>query len=157
MRLNRPVKWTETRSENYVATIHGRDPVEYVEMAAKKDGTVTAIRGRVYAGMGGYLSTAGPGIPTILHGLMYSGAYTFPNIRCESIGVFTNTTPTDAYRGAGRPEATFLVERLMDKLADALKMDPVELRQKNLIPPFDNGHPAAIALNYPNAHYQPAL
>lgn len=157
MKLDRPVKWSETRSENYLVTIHGRDHVEYVELAAKKDGTVTGVRGLVYAGMGGYLSTAAPGIPTILHGLMYSGAYTIPNIRCESVGVFTNTTPTDAYRGAGRPEATFLVERLMDKLADTLGMDPVEVRRKNLIPPFENGHTVAIGLTYDSGNYEAAL
>jgi carbon-monoxide dehydrogenase large subunit len=157
IQLNVPVKWTETRSENYQATIHGRDHVEYVEMAATRDGKITAIRGTVYAGMGAYLSTAGPGIPTILHGLMYSGAYTIPNIRCESIGVFTNTTPTDAYRGAGRPEATFLVERLMDRMAVALAMDPVDLRRKNLIPPFDNGYNVAIGLTYDSGNYEPAL
>src|SRR5262249_44579875 len=95
--------------------------------------------------------------PTILHGLMYSGAYTFPNIRCETMGVFTNTTPTDAYRGAGRPEATFLVERLMDKLADQLKMDPVTVRRKNLIPPFTNGHTVAIGITYDSGNYQEAL
>ncbi len=157
MKLNRPVKWTETRSENFQVTIHGRDHVQYVEMAAKNDGTVTAIRGKVFAGMGAYLSTAGPGIPTILHGLMYSGAYTIPNIRCESIGVFTTTTPTDAYRGAGRPEATFLVERLMDRMADALHMDPVAFRRKNLIPPFENGHTVAIGLTYDSGNYEAAL
>ncbi len=156
-KLNRSVKWTETRAENYQVTIHGRDHVEYVELAAKKDGTVTGIRGTVYAAMGAYLSTAGPGIPTILHGLMYSGAYQIPHIRCETIGVFTTTTPTDAYRGAGRPEATFLVERLMDKLADKLSMDPVELRRKNLIPPFDNGHQVAIGLTYDSGNYEAAL
>jgi len=156
-KLNRPVKWTETRTENYQVTIHGRDHVEYVEMAAKKDGTVTGIRGTVYAAMGAYLSTAAPGIPTILHGLMYSGAYTIPNIRCEAIGVFTNTTPTDAYRGAGRPEATFLVERLMDKLAAALNMDSVAIRRKNLIPPFDNGHQVAIGITYDSGNYAAAL
>lgn len=157
MKLNRPVKWTETRSENYQVTIHGRDHVEYVELAAKNDGTVTGIRGLVYAAMGAYLSTAAPGIPTILHGLMYSGAYTIPNIRCETVGVFTTTTPTDAYRGAGRPEATFLVERLMDKLAHTLGMDPVELRRKNLIPAFDNGHTVAIGLTYDSGNYEVAL
>jgi carbon-monoxide dehydrogenase large subunit len=157
MKLDRPVKWTETRSENYLVTIHGRDHVEYVELAAKSDGTVTGIRGKVYAGMGAYLSTAAPGIPTILHGLMYSGAYTIPNIRCETVGVFTTTTPTDAYRGAGRPEATFLVERLMDALADKLGMDPVALRRKNLIPRFDNGHAVAIGLTYDSGDYEPAL
>lgn len=157
MKVNRPVKWTETRSENYMVTIHGRDHIEYVEIAAKQDGTVTGIRGKVYAAMGGYLSTAAPGIPTILHGLMYSGAYTFPNIRCETLGVFTNTTPTDAYRGAGRPEATFLVERLMDKLAAKLDMDPVAVRRKNLIPPFENGHNVAIGLTYDSGNYEAAL
>ncbi len=157
MKTGRPVKWTETRSENYLTTIHGRDHVEHVELAAKSDGTITAIRGTVYAAMGGYLSTAAPGIPTILHGLMYSGAYTIPNIRCESIGVFTNTTPTDAYRGAGRPEATFLVERLMDKMADALGMDPVEIRRKNLIPKFDDGHTVAIGITYDSGDYHTAL
>jgi carbon-monoxide dehydrogenase large subunit len=156
-KLNRPVKWTETRTENYQVTIHGRDHVEYVELAAKKDGALTGIRGTVYAAMGAYLSTAGPGIPTILHGLMYSGAYQIPHIRCETLGVFTTTTPTDAYRGAGRPEATFLIERLMDKLADKLGMDPVELRRKNLIPPFDNGHQVAIGLTYDSGNYEAAL
>ena len=157
MKLNRPVKWTETRSENYLTTIHGRDHVEYVEMAATSDGTVTAVRGKVYAGMGAYLSTAGPGVPTILHGLMYCGAYTIPNARADVYGVFTNTTPVDAYRGAGRPEATFLVERLMDKMAVALKMDAVALRRKNLIPKFENGHTIALGLTYDSGDYEPAL
>ncbi|MFQ5741255.1 MAG: xanthine dehydrogenase family protein molybdopterin-binding subunit [Acidobacteriota bacterium] len=154
---NCPVKWTETRSENYVATIHGRDHVEYVKAAARLDGTLTALSGQVYASMGAYLSTAGPGIPTILHGLMYSGAYAIPKVRCETIGVFTNTTPTDAYRGAGRPEAIFLVERLVDKLADKLQMDPVELRRKNLIPPFENGYEVATGLTYDSGNYVAAL
>ncbi len=157
MKLGVPVKWTETRSENYQVTIHGRDHIEYVEMAATNEGKITGIRGKVYAGMGAYLSTAAPGIPTILHGLMYSGAYTIPNIRCESIGVMTNTAPVDAYRGAGRPEATFLVERLVDRLAAKLNMDPVELRRKNLIPPFENGHNVAIGLTYDSGNYEGAL
>jgi aerobic carbon-monoxide dehydrogenase large subunit len=157
MKLKRPVRWAETRSENYQVTIHGRDHIEYVELAVKNDGTVTGIRSVVYAAMGAYLSTAAPGIPTILHGLMYSGAYTFPNIRCETVGVFTNTTPVDAYRGAGRPEATFLVERMMDKAAAAINMDPVAIRRKNLIPPFENGHQVAIGLTYDSGNYEVAL
>ena len=157
MKLGRPVKWAESRSENYLVTIHGRDHVEYVELAAKSDGTITGIRGTVYAGMGAYLSTAAPGVPTILHGLMYSGSYTIPNIRCETIGTFTNTTPTDAYRGAGRPEAIFLVERLMDKMADALGMDPVDIRRKNLIPKFENGYDVAIGITYDSGDYETAL
>ena len=156
-KLDRPVKWVESRSENYTVTTHGRDHIEYVEIAATKEGKVTALRGKVYAGMGGYLSTAAPGIPTIAHGLMYSGVYTIPNLRCESIGVFTTTTPVDAYRGAGRPEATFLVERLMDKLADKLGMDPVVLRRKNLIPPFANGYTVAMGITYDSGNYEGAL
>jgi aerobic carbon-monoxide dehydrogenase large subunit len=156
MKLNRPVRWAETRSENYLVTIHGRDHVEYVELAVKNDGTVLGIKGTVYAGMGAYLSTAAPGIPTILHGLMYSGAYNIANVYCESIGVFTNTTPTDAYRGAGRPEAAFLVERLMEKAANKLGMDPVEFRRKNLIPKFEN-HTVATGIIYDSGDYVPAL
>ena len=109
MRLGRPVKWTETRSENYQATIHGRDHIQYVELAATRAGKITGLRGVVYAGMGAYLSTVATGIPTILHGLMYSGPYDIPALKADIYGVFTNTTPVDLYRGAGRPEATFLV------------------------------------------------
>jgi aerobic carbon-monoxide dehydrogenase large subunit len=155
--LLRPVKWTETRSENYKATIHGRDHVQDVELAAKKDGTITGLRATVWANMGAYLSTASTGIPTILHGLMLSGTYTIPNIHEDVYGVFTNTTPVDAYRGAGRPEATFMVERLVDLLARELKMDPVELRRKNFIPPFKDGHTVATGLTYDTGNYAAAL
>ena len=157
MKLGRPVKWTETRSENYQATTHGRDHIEEVELAATSDGKITGIRGRVYAGMGAYLSTAAPGIPTILHGLMYSGPYTIPAISCEVFGSFTNTTPVDAYRGAGRPEATFLLERLVDKLAAAVSVDPVEVRRRNLIPKFEDGYDVAIGLNYDSGDYRGTL
>ena len=153
MQLDRPVKWTATRSEGYQATIHGRDHVEYAEMAATKDGKITAIRTKVLAGMGAYLSTAAPGIPTILHGLMYSGAYDIPNIHGDVYGVFNNATPVDAYRGAGRPEATFIVERLVDLLAGELNMDPVDLRRKNLIPRFEDGYDVATGLTYDSGDY----
>ena len=152
-----PVKWTETRSENYRGTIHGRDHIQDVEMAAKKDGTITGLRATVWANMGAYLSTASTGIPTILHGLMLSGAYDIKNIREVVHGVFTNTTPTDAYRGAGRPEATFMVERLVDLVAAKLKMDPVEIRKKNFIPPFTDGHAVATGLTYDSGNYVAAL
>jgi aerobic carbon-monoxide dehydrogenase large subunit len=155
--LNRPVKWTETRSENYKATIHGRDHVQDVEIAAKKDGTITGLRATVWANLGAYLSTASTGIPTILHGLMLSGTYTIPNIHEDVYGVFTNTTPVDAYRGAGRPEATFMVERLVDLLARELKMDPAALRRKNFIPPFKDGHTVATGLTYDTGNYEAAL
>ncbi len=157
MRLGRPVKWTETRSENFVATTHGRDHMEYVELAATREGRITGVRSVVYAGMGAYLSTAAPGIPTILHGLMYSGPYDIPNIKADIYGCFTNTTPVEAYRGAGRPEATFLLERLVDLLAAAVNLDPVEVRRLNLIPKFDDGHDVAIGLTYDSGDYQRAL
>ncbi len=156
-KLDRPVKWTETRSENYKGTIHGRDHVQEVELAARKDGTITGLRAKVWANMGAYLSTASTGIPTILHGLMLSGVYKIPNIHEDVFGMFTNTTPVDAYRGAGRPEATFLVERLVDLLAYELKQDPAELRRKNLIPPFKDGYTVATGLVYDTGNYEAAL
>ena len=154
MQLGRPIKWTETRSENFQATTHGRDHIEHVEMAATRDGKITGLRSVVYAGMGAYLSTASTGIPTILHGLMYSGPYNIPNIKGDVYGVFTNTTPVEAYRGAGRPEATFLLERLMDLLAKELGVDPVEIRRRNLIPKFDNGYDVATGLTYDSGDYE---
>ncbi len=134
-RLGRPVKWTEERSENYVATIHGRDFVTEYTLAAAKDGTITHCRARVTAAMGAYLQLVTPGIP-LLGAWVYAGPYAIPNYSVEFTGVFTNTTPTDAYRGAGRPEATYVIERTMDALADELGMDRVELRRKNFITEF---------------------
>ena len=157
MKLGRPVKWIETRSENYQSTTHGRDHVQDVELAATKDGRILGLRATVWAGMGAYLSVAAPGIPTILHGLMLSGPYTVPAVKEDVYGVYTNTTPVDAYRGAGRPEATFMIERMLDKLARTLEMDPVELRRRNLIPPFDNGHDVVTGLKYDSGNYQAAL
>ena len=157
MKLGRPVKWTETRTENYITSIHGRDHVEHVELAATRDGKITGLRSVVYAGMGAYLSTAGPGVPTILHGLIYSGPYDIPNLKADIYGVFSNTTPVDAYRGAGRPEATFLIERLVSLLADELGMDPVELRRKNLIPKFEDGHDVPLGIVYDSGDYELTL
>ncbi len=157
MQLGRPVKWTATRSEGFQATIHGRDHVEHVEMAATREGKITAIRTVIYAGMGAYLSTAGPGVPTILHGLIYSGPYDIGATKADVYGVFNNATPVDAYRGAGRPEATFLIERLIDLLAVELGTDPVELRRKNLIPKFEDGHDVAPGLTYDSGDYEPLL
>jgi carbon-monoxide dehydrogenase large subunit len=134
-RLGRPVKWTELRTENYVATIHGRDFVTEYTLAASKDGTITHCRARVKAAMGAYLQLVTPGIP-LLGAWIYSGPYAIPNYSVEFTGVFTNTTPTDAYRGAGRPEATYVIERTMDALAEELGMDKLELRRKNFIKEF---------------------
>jgi carbon-monoxide dehydrogenase large subunit len=139
-RLRRPVKWVEERSEGYVATIHGRDFVTEMEFAATKDGTITAVRANVTAAMGAYLQLVTPGIP-LLGAWIYSGPYAIPNYSFTCTGVFTNTTPTDAYRGAGRPEATFVIERTIDALAAELGMDRIELRRKNFIKEF----PAQIA------------
>jgi carbon-monoxide dehydrogenase large subunit len=157
MQLNRPVKWTETRSENYQATTHGRDQIQDVELAARSDGTILGLRATVWAGMGAYLSTAAPGIPTILHGLMLSGVYNLPAVKEDVHGVYTNGTPVEAYRGAGRPEATFMIERMMDVLAARLKMDPVDVRLKNMIPAFDNGHTVITGLTYDSGNYPAGL
>ena len=157
MKLGRPVKWTETRSENYQATTHGRDHVQDAELAATRAGKITGVRCKVWAGMGAYLSTAAPGIPTILHGLMLSGAYDIPAIQEDVYGIYTNTTPVEAYRGAGRPEATFMVERLVNRLADELGMDAVQVRQMNMIPRFENGHNVATGLTYDSGDYPRAL
>ena len=134
------MKWVEERSENYLATIHGRDVVTEYTLAATKDGTITHCRATVTAAMGAYLQLVTPGIP-LLGAWIYSGPYAIPNYSVEFTGVFTNTTPTDAYRGAGRPEATYVIERTMDALADELGMDRVELRRKNFITEF----PATLA------------
>jgi aerobic carbon-monoxide dehydrogenase large subunit len=139
-RLERTVKWTEGRSENYLATIHGRDVVTEYTLAATKDGTITHCRARIKAAMGAYLQLVTPGIP-LLGAWVYAGPYSIPNYSVEFTGVFTNTTPTDAYRGAGRPEATYVIERTVDALAAELGMDRLELRRKNFITEF----PATLA------------
>ena len=157
MQLGAPVKWTETRSENYQATTHGRNHVQDVELAAAKDGRIMGIRAEVRAGMGAYLSTAAPGIPTILHGLMLSGVYDIPAVYEVVYGLYTNETPVEAYRGAGRPEATFMLERFVDKLADKLGMDPAEVRRRNFIPKFDDGRGVATGLTYDSGDYEQAL
>lgn len=156
-KLQRPVKWIEDRQENFVATTHGRDHIDYVELAAKKDGTILGIRVKTYANLGAWVSTAAPGVPTILFGLVLSGPYKIPNISCEVFGTLTNTTAIDAYRGAGRPEATYILERAMDLLARELKIDPVQLRMKNFIP--ENEFPATVAtgLSYDSGNYAGAM
>jgi carbon-monoxide dehydrogenase large subunit len=157
MRIGRPVKWTEDRSENYKVTIHGRDHVQYVAMCGRKDGTITGLRATVYAGLGAYASTAGPGIPTILHGLVYSGAYAIPNIKGTVHGAYTSTCPVDAYRGAGRPEAAYLIERLVDTFSRQAGLDPVDVRRKNFIPKDKFPYTVATGLTYDSGNYEPAL
>jgi aerobic carbon-monoxide dehydrogenase large subunit len=157
MKTGRPVKWIESRSENYQSTTHGRDHVQDVELAATREGKILGLRCTVWAGMGAYLSTAAPGIPTILHGLMLSGPYQVPAVSEDVYGVYTNTTPVEAYRGAGRPEATFMLERMVDLLADEVGLDPVEVRRRNLIPPFTDGHSVVTGLVYDSGNYAGAL
>ncbi len=153
-RLGTPVKWIEERSENALATIHGRDFVTTLELAATKEGKITALRANVVASMGAYLQLVTPGIP-LLGAWIYAGPYAIPNYSVTFTGVFTNTTPTDAYRGAGRPEATYVLERTMDLLALELGMDRIELRRKNFITEF----PATIAsgLTIDNGDYHASL
>ena len=155
--LGRPVKWVEERQENYLATTHGRDHVSDVEIMGDRDGTITGLRTTTYANMGAYLSTFAPLIPTWLYGLMLSGPYTIPNIYCKVIAPFTNTTPVDAYRGAGRPEATYVIERMVDMFAAEIGMDPAEVRRKNLIPPFSDGHTVATTVTYDSGNYEASL
>jgi carbon-monoxide dehydrogenase large subunit len=134
-RLGRPVKWTEGRAENYQATIHGRDVFHELTFAATKDGTITAVRSNARCAMGAYLQLVTPGIP-LLGAWLYSGPYAIPNYSVTFTGVFTHTTPTDAYRGAGRPEATYVLERTIEALAAELEMDSIELRRKNFAREF---------------------
>jgi carbon-monoxide dehydrogenase large subunit len=158
-KTGRPVKWAESRSENYIATTHGRDHITEIEVGAKRDGTITALKVKTYANLGGVLSTIAPGIPTTLYGRMLSGTYKIPNIYCHVTGVYTNTGMVDAYRGAGRPEATYVVERAVDLVADELGLDPADVRRKNFIPPdaFPYDPKILRGLKYDSGQYQLAL
>ncbi len=138
--LGRPVKWTEARSEGYLSTIHGRDQVQEIELAATSEGRITAVRTRLVVGFGAYLQLVTTGIP-LLGAWLYGGTYAVEGYSFECIGAFTNTVPTDAYRGAGRPEATYAIERAVDALARAVGKDPAEVRRLNFIREF----PATIA------------
>jgi carbon-monoxide dehydrogenase large subunit len=134
-KVGRPVKWFESRSENYAATTHGRDHITYLEVGAKRDGRITGLKVKTYANLGGTLSTIAPGIPTTLYARVLSGVYRIPAIHCQVIGVYTNTGMVDAYRGAGRPEATYVVERAVDLVARELGLEPVDVRRANFVPP----------------------
>ena len=153
-RLERPVKWTEERAENYLATIHGRDVVHEFTFAATKDGTITAVKSDAKCAMGAYLQLVTPGIP-LLGAWIYSGPYDIPNYSVTFTGVFTHTTPTDAYRGAGRPEATYVIERTMDALARELGIDPVEIRRRNFVKAFP--HTMASGLTIDSGDYETSL
>ncbi|MGX7727693.1 xanthine dehydrogenase family protein molybdopterin-binding subunit [Rhodococcus sp. 2H158] len=154
-RLGKPVKYTETRSESMVAAHHGRDQIQKLTLAARRDGTVVGLKVELLADMGAYLRLVTPGVP-ILGAFMFNGIYKFGAYHFSCTNVFTNKVPTDAYRGAGRPEATFGIERIMDELATELSMDPLELRAKNWIRheefPFDT----VAGLTYDSGNYEAA-
>jgi len=156
MRINKPVKWVESRRENFQATIHGRGHVDYFELAAKRDGTMLGLKLKLIQDLGAYLQLLTPAIPT-LSVLMMPGLYRFKNVSADIVGVFTNCVPTDAYRGAGRPEATHGIERMVDILADELGMDPVELRFKNFVGNEEFPFSTATGLSYDSGNYAAPL
>ena len=150
--LKKPVKWTCSRSEAFISDAHGRDHVTKIDLALDKDGAFLALRCDTYANMGAYLSTFAPAIPTWLHGTLLAGNYKTPLIYTNVKAVFTNTVPVDAYRGAGRPEATFQLERVIDKAAREIGMDPVELRRRNFITEFPYATPVAVEYDTGDYH-----
>jgi carbon-monoxide dehydrogenase large subunit len=154
-KLGRPIKWTESRSEGYQATIHGRDQIQDIEVSATKDGKLLGLKVELLADMGAYLQLVTPGVP-ILGAFMFPSIYKMDSYTFSCTGVFTTKTPTDAYRGAGRPEATYAIERIMDELAAELGMDPLELRRRNWIKheefPFDS----ICGLTYDSGNYEAA-
>nr|MDT0657312.1 xanthine dehydrogenase family protein molybdopterin-binding subunit [Micromonospora sp. DSM 115978] len=154
-RLGRPVTYTESRSESLLSAHHGRDVIQDVELAARSDGTVLALRVGLLANMGAYLGLVGPGVP-LLGAFMYNSIYKFPAYRFECTGVFTNTTFTDAYRGAGRPEATYAIERIMDELAVEVGQDPIEVRRRNWIGRDEFPFTSVAGLTYDSGDYAAA-
>ena len=155
-RVGRPVKWTETRSEGMQVTHHGRDQIDYVKMGAKRDGTITALHTRILADLGAYQTLLTPFIPAFSAFVM-SGCYKIPAVQTDITGVMTNKFATDAIRGAGRPEATHLVEVMMDQMAAELGMDRLELRRKNFIPPEDFPADVAVGVTYDSGNYPGTL
>jgi carbon-monoxide dehydrogenase large subunit len=155
--IKRPIRWTSSRREAFQTDAHGRDHVTDAEVALSKDGKFLALRVKTIANLGSYLSTFAPAVPTYLYATLLNGVYEWGAIHAEVTGVFTNTTPVDAYRGAGRPEACYLLERMVDAAAAALKMDPADIRKKNFIPKFDNGYQTKVALSYDSGNYAAAF
>jgi len=152
-KVRKPIKWTAERSESFMSDAHGRDHVTHVELALDSDNRFTALKVATLANMGAYLSTFAPCIPTYLYGTLLAGTYSTPAIYVETKAVFTNTVPVDAYRGAGRPEATYLLERIVDCAADDLGVDPAELRRKNFIPRDGYPYQTPVALQYDSGDY----
>ena len=155
--INRPVKWTADRSESFQSDAHGRDHVTTVELAMDENGKFLALRESTLANMGAYLSTFAPCVPTYLHGTLLAGQYSTPVIYCEVKAVFTNTVPVDAYRGAGRPEATYLLERVVQVAADDMGLDPAEIRRRNFIQPDQFPYQTPVALVYDTGNYDASM
>jgi len=156
-KLRKPVKWTAERNESFMSDAHGRDHVSTAEMAIDADGHFLALRVHTLANMGAYLSTFAPCVPTYLYATLLAGVYKTPVIYCEVKAIFTNTVPVDAYRGAGRPEATFLLERLVDAVAHDTGIDRVELRRRNFIPNDAFPYQTPVALQYDSGNYTATL
>ncbi len=155
-RLDRPVKWIEDRSENYLATTHGRGQIQFIELAATNEGKILGLRVKLLSDLGAYLQLFTSG--TARAGAsVFPGVYTFDSYSCEITGVFTNKTPTDSYRGAGRPEAAYAIERIVDALARRLDMDPVEVRRRNFYEPFDEPTDTPAGIQYDSLNLQAAL
>ncbi|MEM8657876.1 MAG: xanthine dehydrogenase family protein molybdopterin-binding subunit [Pseudomonadota bacterium] len=152
-KLGRPVRWTAERSESFLTDAHGRDHVTKIELATETDGTFIAIRTETMANVGAYLSNFSTATPTFLHGTLMAGNYTVPNVYVNVKAVFTNTAPVDAYRGAGRPEATYSIERVIDKAARELGIDAIEIRRKNFVKPDQFPFTSAAGLQYDTGNY----
>src|SRR5262249_11551730 len=155
--VGRAVKWTAERSESFVSDAHGRDHVTHVELAMDKDGKFLAMKVSTIASMGAYLSTFATCVPTYLYATLLAGQYTTPAIYAEVQAVFTNTAPVDAYRGAGRPEATSVVERIVECAAREMKTAPAELRRRNFVKPDQYPYQTPVALVYDSGNYGKAL
>jgi len=156
-KIERPIRWTATRREAFQTDAHGRDHITDAELALSKDGKILGLRVKTIANLGAYLSTFAPAVPTYLYGTLLNGVYEMGAIHAEVTGVLTNTTPVDAYRGAGRPEAAYLIERMVEAGAAALKMDTVEIRKRNFIPKFADGYQTKVALSYDSGDYAAAF
>jgi len=156
-KVGRPIKWTGERSESFVSDAHGRDHVTHAELGLDKDGKFVALKVETTANMGAYLSSFSTAVPTYLYATLLAGQYTTPAIYANVKAVFTNTAPVDAYRGAGRPEATYVVERLVETAAREMKIEPVELRRRNFVPPDAFPYQTPVALQYDSGQYELAL
>lgn len=156
-KIKRPVKWTAERSESFLTDAHGRDHVSHAELALDREGRFLGLRVSTVANMGAYLSTFATAVPTYLYATLLAGQYTTPVIYAEVKAVFTHTAPVDAYRGAGRPEATYLIERLVERAAREMKLDPAEIRRRNFIPPTAFPYQTPVALQYDSGNYAKAL